>query len=270
VTRVEGVTYLVALMRKVAGEQTRFYAGRAGFVDADRAVECWRDIASANWHASASLAAARCPETLLVDIGTTTTDLVPIKGGAVAAQGYTDGERLTESELIYTGVVRTPVMAVAQEAPFMGRSQRISAERFATMADVYRLTSELPDDADPYPSADLRDKTPQESAARLARMLGRDASEADLATWAELARHFALCQLAQIEDAAQTLITREALDARAPVIGARCGRFLAERLAERFGRPYRNFADMIDCAPEKRDMAACCAPAVAVALLAEC
>ena len=118
----------------------------------------------------------------------------------MAARGYTDGERLAESELVYTGVVRTPVMAVARTAPFKGRMQRIAAERFATMADVWRLIGELPDDADPYPTPDLAGKSVEASAARLARMLGRDANEAGLRAFADLARHFADCQLAEIED----------------------------------------------------------------------
>ncbi|MGH6793285.1 MAG: hydantoinase/oxoprolinase family protein [Methyloceanibacter sp.] len=267
--RAEGVAYLVALMRKATGEQALFYGGRAGFLDADRAVERWRDVASANWLASTMHAAAHCAEGLFVDIGTTTTDLIPLKAGAPVAHGHTDGERLTEGELVYSGVARTPVMAVAQAAPFQGLMQRIAAERFATMADIYRLTGDLPDDADPYPAADLRGKTVPESAARLARMLGRDASEADLPAWVEVARYFAACQLAQIEAAARELIAREKLDATAPVIGGGCGRFLAKRLAERLGRPYRDFAETIACTPEARDMAARCAPAVAVALLRE-
>jgi probable H4MPT-linked C1 transfer pathway protein len=266
--RAEGVAYLVGLMRKATGDRTQFYAGRAGFLDAERAIERWRDVASANWLASATLTAAHCAEGLFVDAGTTTTDLIPLKSGASVA-GHTDGERLTEGELVYSGAVRTPVMAVAQAVPFQGLMQRTAGERFATMADIYRLTGELPEDADPYPAADLRGKTKHESAARLARMLGRDASEADLPAWVDIARYFAACQLTQIEAAARELIAREDLDASAPVIGAGCGRFLAKRLAELLGRPYRDFAETIDCEPEMRDMAARCAPAVAVALLSE-
>jgi probable H4MPT-linked C1 transfer pathway protein len=205
---------------------------------------------------------------LLVDIGTTTTDVVPIKFGAVAARGKTDAERLTEGELIYCGVVRTPVMAIAQSVPFRGHPQRIAAERFATMADVFRLTGELAGDADPYPAADSRGKSGAESAARLARMLGRDASDAPISEWTALARYFADCELAAIEKAARAIAEREGIDPDAPLIGAGCGRFLAEQLALRLGRPYIDFADLIDVAPESREMAARCAPAVAVALLA--
>jgi (4-(4-[2-(gamma-L-glutamylamino)ethyl]phenoxymethyl)furan-2-yl)methanamine synthase len=267
--RAEGVAYLVDLMLRTVGTQTLLiYAGEAGFLDPEEAKRHTIEVASANWHATASLLARRHADALLVDAGTTTTDLIPIKAGKVAARGATDAERLIEGELLYTGVVRTPVMAVAHSAPFKGRVQRIAAERFATMADVLRLTGDLPVDADPYPAADQRGKSPEESAARLARMLGRDAGEAELTEWTALARYFADCQLAEIEHAARGLADRDALPLAAPVIGAGCGRFVASRLAERLGRPYLDFGDLIDAAPEARDMAVRCAPAVAVALLA--
>src|ERR1700752_3101167 len=51
------------------------YAGRAGFIAPEQAQGHWKDIASANWYASASLAARAVRTALLVDIGSTTTDL---------------------------------------------------------------------------------------------------------------------------------------------------------------------------------------------------
>ena len=266
--RTEGVAYLVELMQRVlAGQTLRVYAGNAGFLDPDDARHLALDVASANWHATAALIARRHPDALFADIGTTTTDLIPIRSGAVAARGATDAERLTEGELVYTGVVRTPVMAVAHSAPFKGRVQRIVAERFATMADVWRLTGDLPDDADPYPTADRRGKSAPENVARLARMLGRDASEAEFREWTALARYFADCQLAEIEHAARAVAERDVLPSDAPVIGAGCGRFAARSLAERLGRSYLDFGDLVDVTPEAREMAARCAPAVSVALL---
>ncbi|MGA7374103.1 MAG: H4MPT-linked C1 transfer pathway protein, partial [Methyloceanibacter sp.] len=133
---------------------------------------------------------------------------------------------------------------------------------------VWRLAGELPLDADPYPAADQRGKSVAESAARLARMLGRDGNDAGLTEWVALARYFADCQLAEIEHAARGLTERDALALNAPVIGAGCGRFVARRLAERLGRPSVDFGDLIDAATDTRDAAARCAPAVAVALLA--
>ncbi|HSD92250.1 MAG TPA: hydantoinase/oxoprolinase family protein [Methyloceanibacter sp.] len=266
--RIEGVAYLVDMMRNVTDGEALFYGSRSGLLDCIRAVERAAEVASANWHASASLIAHAVPDALLIDIGTTTTDLLPVKEGAVTARGYSDGERLTERELVYSGAVRTPVMAIARAAPFKGRMQGVAAERFATMADVWRLLGELPAGADPYPTPDLKGKSTQESAARLARMLGRDAGEVGLLAWVDVARYFADAQLADIEAAAAALLGREALTEEAPVIGGGCGRFIARLIAERLGRCYFDFAELIDCAPEAREMAAVCAPAVAVGLLA--
>ncbi len=266
--RTKGVAYLVEMMRKTIGGEAMFYAGRAGFVRNGAAVEHAYDVASANWHASAALIAQHVPDALFIDAGTTTTDLVPVKDGAVAAKAYSDGERLAMRELVYTGVVRTPVMAVTRTAPFDGRMQGIAAERFATMADVWRLLDALPAGADPYPTPDLAGKSPQESASRLARMLGRDAATVEHASIVALARHLGDCQLAEIEAAARALVARETLIAEAPVIGAGCGRFIARHVAARLGRRYRDFAELIDCAADAREMVAVCAPAVSVALLA--
>jgi probable H4MPT-linked C1 transfer pathway protein len=262
------VAYLVEMMRKTTDGEAMFYAGRAGFLRNGAAVERACDVASANWHACAAMIARDAPDALFIDAGTTTTDLVPLKGGAVAAQGYSDGDRLAMRELVYTGVVRTPVMAVARTAPFNGRMQGVAAERFATMADVWRLLGKLPAGADPYPTPDLKGKSKQESAGRLARMLGRDAAAVDFKAIVDLARYFADRQLAEIEAAALALVAREDLAAEAPVIGAGCGRFIARHVAERLNRRYRDFAELVDCAPGAREMIAVCAPAVAVGLLA--
>ncbi|HXG77739.1 MAG TPA: hydantoinase/oxoprolinase family protein [Methyloceanibacter sp.] len=267
--RVEGVAYLVEMMRNATNGEALFYAGRLGFLDCIRATESAHDVASANWHASAAFVAQSMSEALFIDVGTTTTDLIPLKGGEVAARGFTDGERLTERELIYSGAVRTPAMAMARSVPFRGRMQGVAAERFATMADVWRLLGELPANADPYPTPDLKGKTTQESAVRLARMLGRDLADAGLLAVTDAARYFAACQIAEIEAAAHHLCTREDLGAEAPVVGAGCGRFIAKHVANRLGRPYCDFIEIIACDASTGEIAAVCAPAVAVGLLVE-
>ena len=271
--RAAGVAYLTGLMRKEAGPDTLFYSLSDGLIGADQVRDHWQDVASANWHATAAFAARHEPDGLLVDVGTTTTDVIPLKDGRPCAIGKTDGERMTEGELIYAGVVRTPVMAIAQEAPFMGRMQGIAGERFATMADVYRITGELAEDADPYDTADGRGKSLDESAARLARMLGRDAEDAAFIAWKALAHFLGRKQLERIEADARAVIAREELSSDAPVIGAGCGRFLAEQVADRLERPYRDFTSIITCddTPDDnlRERAATCAPAVALALLAD-
>lgn len=268
-SRAQGVRALLETVEaSIGGVRLGVYASDGTFLTAADAKADPERVASANWHASARLAAAAVRDGLFVDIGSTTTDLVLLHSGAVAAHGLTDAARLETCELIYRGVVRTPVMAVVQRISIGGVESGIMAEYFATMADVYRLTGELPAHADQHPTADNRGKSPAESRVRLARMVGRDAAEAPPSTWDELARTIAAHQLGQIADGARRVTADAGLAARAPLIGAGVGRFLVPALGHRLERPYRDFADII-AAPDRSvaATAADCAPAAAVALL---
>lgn len=268
--RTDGVGQLSHWAEAKLEGRVRIYAGRGGFVSPAAAREATWDIASANWHATAALVGRHVPDALLVDIGSTTADLIPIVGGRPAARGYSDAERLETGELVYCGVVRTPLLAVADHAPFGGRRTRLMNETFANTADVYRLTGDLPDGADQQHSADLKGKSIPESETRLARMIGRDRAEGTARTWHDLARHFAEAQLRALQDAAAVLLSRPDIPAEAPVIACGAGGFLAERLAARLGRPCLGFTAAIARHIEGRtDWASTCGPAVAVGLLAQ-
>jgi probable H4MPT-linked C1 transfer pathway protein len=155
-------------------------------------------------------------------------------------------------------------MAVVQRVPFNGQMQRIAAEHFATMADVYRLTGKLDAAHDMSDSADGKGKSPQESARRLARMVGHDVEDAPLLAWQALAHFFANAQLQELVAATQTVAS--ALPVDAPIVGAGVGRAVVKQLAQKSGRAYIDFADLVQ--GEARDWAAVCAPAYSVAWLA--
>ena len=189
--------------------------------------------------ASAALVAARQPSAFLIDIGSTTTDLIPVHAGRVQARGKDDASRLVAGELVYTGVVRTPIMALVRRVPFAGKWNPVMAEYFATMADVYRLLGRLPEGADQHPAADGGEKTVEASARRLARMLGRDVDVAMLADWQELAGWLAQVQLRRIGHTVAALWSREQLPDNAPIVSAGVGRFLIPDLATRHKSPMR-------------------------------
>jgi probable H4MPT-linked C1 transfer pathway protein len=267
--RSQGVARLIETMTQaLPGSELRFYAGRSGFLSPREAQARPEEVASANWLASASLAAARMEEALFIDIGSTTTDILPIAAGQVEARGLTDATRLICEELVYTGITRTPVMALADAVPFEGARQRLMAEHFATAADVYRLTGQLPEGSDQHPAADGGAKDETGSARRLARMLGRDLESAGMEAWRRLAGYLAERQLQDIQEAAARVLSRGLIGASAPVLGAGIGRFLAAELAARSKRPYRDFAALVEGDEMVCARAACCAPAAAVALLA--
>src|SRR5207244_2262262 len=93
-------------------------------------------VAAANWAATARLVGRLIPDCLLVDVGSTTTDVIPIVGGAPATTSRTDLDRLREGELVYTGAVRTPVEAIAPTVPVRGRAVAVSAEGFGLSGAV--------------------------------------------------------------------------------------------------------------------------------------
>jgi (4-(4-[2-(gamma-L-glutamylamino)ethyl]phenoxymethyl)furan-2-yl)methanamine synthase len=268
--RAQGVKSILArFARQVPVGCTRVYAGPAGFLTPGDAAGKSDAVASANWAASAQLVAGFLQDALFVDIGSTTTDLVPIRGGVLRVRGFGDAQRLACEELVYTGVTRTPIMALADRIPFEGQWIPAMAEYFATTADVYRLTGELPEGADQLPAADNGGKTVRDSARRLARMIGRDVESAPLAQWKSCARQLANVQLLQIRQACERVLSRTVAVDRSPVVGAGTGRFMARKLAAQLGRRYRDFDTLITAAPGAASWASSCAPAVSVALLAQ-
>ncbi len=266
-SRAEGVAKICACAAAALGGEIHVYAGRAGFVPPRRAEAHVEDIAAANWHATASLCARVLKDGVLIDIGSTTTDIIPFSGGAVRTRGYDDTARLLARELVYTAAVRTPVMAVARDALFGSDRIPLMAEFFATMADIYRLSGELPGDADQGATADGRGKSQEESAARLARMIGRNLDDAPMTAWIAMAQDLRRSQIETLAGAARTVIATAGLPPGAPVVAAGAGAFLAEAVAASIGRPALAIAGAVIGAGPLARQASVCAPAVAVALL---
>jgi (4-(4-[2-(gamma-L-glutamylamino)ethyl]phenoxymethyl)furan-2-yl)methanamine synthase len=132
--------------------------------------------AAANWLALANLAARSIPDSrgLLIDIGSTTTDLIPLEHGRVAARGRSDTGRLQTGELVYAGVRRTPVCALATELPLRGIVTGLAAEIFASTLDVYLTLGDVADSPSDLSTADGRPATVEAARDRLARMVGAD------------------------------------------------------------------------------------------------
>ncbi|APH56581.1 Hydantoinase/oxoprolinase family protein [Granulibacter bethesdensis] len=260
-SRADGVTTLSARLAQSL-PRLKLYGGRAGWILPEHAGQHTDDIASANWHASASLAARHVRDGLLIDMGSTTTDLILLRDGKIADIGYTDAGRLESGELVYTGMVRTPVMAIASHAPLNGRITALTAEYFATAADIYRILGWLDEAADQYPSADGGAKSCEGSHRRLARMAGADAGDFSDTTMRSFAEWLHESQLRRIQDAAMLLLSNGPLSAEAPVIGAGIGIRVLEKLAARLGRPFQRFGNLPGLGGDGSF-----APAIAVAML---
>ena len=270
--REDGVTRLATLLAQRLPEPRFFDAGGA-WPRAAEAGAHWQDIASANWLATARHAALvhEADEGLLIDIGSTTTDLIAFGRGRVRASGRSDAERLQRGELVYHGVVRTPLCALAQRIGWRGVTSNVMNEFFATTADVYRLTGELDAEHDQHPSADNAPKDVAHTCARLARMIGLDGRDAGVDEWLAFAREWRTRQCDELRAQVARVAAAHALGPASVVVAAGCGAFLVPELVPGgwrvldYGRDVASIAAA--AAPVVASWARVSAPAVAVASL---
>lgn len=265
--REDGVQRIAAaLAQTFAPGRLHFFAGDAGWCGHDRVAAQWRHIASANWLATALHTAMRCAEhdAVLIDIGSTTTDIVALRRGRVLTRARTDAERLASGELVYAGVVRTPLCALAQRIAWRGSDFNVMNEFFATAADVYRTTGELDAAHDQAASADGAAKDSRATRQRLARMIGLDARDGTADDWLAFAREWKRHQLNALRIELARVKQLHDLADGTPLISAGCGDFLVRELGVDCSR-YADHAASVS--PRIASWAQVCAPSVAVAAL---
>ncbi|MSP86214.1 MAG: H4MPT-linked C1 transfer pathway protein [Methylotenera sp.] len=271
--RHAGVVQIAHFVAQKFSGNIMFYAGYDGFVPAGEVGAHAVSIASMNWLASVQYLAHNKSQALFLDIGSTTTDIALILEGKPCVLGFTDAMRLQTDELVYSGVVRTPLMAIAQKIAFAGHIVNVTAEHFATTADVYTLTGDLACTKNSAETSDGADKSVEACARRIARMIGWDAQDAPLPAWRNLAHAFKNAQLTQIKQAMLRKIALLEDHSDLCVVGAGAGDFLVATLAQELGLKYASIAQFIVVAQAAKNtdeaitMAALCFPAYAVACL---
>ncbi|MEM2933922.1 MAG: hydantoinase/oxoprolinase family protein [Halobacteria archaeon] len=131
-------------------------------------------IASVNWVATAYVLSKKLPSCILVDVGSTTTDIIPIVNGNIKAKGKTDLDRLISSELVYTGALRSNVAAIVRRIPIKGSLAGVSSEYFSITGDVNLILGKIKKRDYSCETPDGRGKTVREAMARLARVICAD------------------------------------------------------------------------------------------------
>jgi probable H4MPT-linked C1 transfer pathway protein len=165
----QGVNAILDAVTAAAGPTpVKVWRNDSRFVDVATARTTPLQVAAANWLALAVYAGCHAPvgPALLLDIGSTTADIVPLQNGKPVPRGRTDPERLQSQELVYTGVRRTPLCAL------LGTGG--AAELFATTLDVFLVLGSIAEDSTDTETADGRPATRAAAHARLARMVCAD------------------------------------------------------------------------------------------------
>ncbi|QEG21379.1 hydantoinase/oxoprolinase family protein [Mariniblastus fucicola] len=181
-SRRDGVTFIVHALENACHKrqlQPPLFAGTdLQFRDADAARIHWLETAASNWAIMATFASRFLPNQtgFVVDMGSTTSDIIPVHDGSVAAKGKTDSQRLRNGELVYVGSDRTPVCSVVDSLTFEGNHVPIAREFFATISDAMLVCGRTTEDPSDTDTADKRPRTVLAAAQRIARMVCEDVS----------------------------------------------------------------------------------------------
>lgn len=229
-SREEGVRELVGEVGRV-WKGALFLTLEGRLVGRKEALSRPLSVAASNWVASGLLVSRDFPDALFVDVGSTTTDLVPLVGGGVANLGCTDLERLRRGELIYTGVIRTPVPCVLREVEGVG----VAAENFSVMGDVYVLLGKLRPEDYSCETPDGRGKDPESCLRRLARSFCSDPEETGRGFLRRCALALHREQVRRVAEGMRRVAGRYGLDGCPAVLAGVGRRILGREAAKRAG-----------------------------------
>jgi hypothetical protein len=234
-TKEQGVlSILDALQRAADGRHTRVYVNDGSMVTPLVAGRRHAEVAAANWHALARFVGRfmELGPALLMDVGSTTCDVIPFRDGIPIHTGMTDTQRLITGELVYTGVQRSPLCAICQTVPYRDHLCPVAQELFATTVDVYVILGDLPESTGGDYTADGRPATKAYSRARLARSICADSERFNHRDAVAIAQAVAEAQTELLTAAVERILQRFDVASQSVVISGH-GEFLAQRAIER-------------------------------------
>lgn len=233
-TKTEGVKFILDQLTIGNQRDVLVWTTAGEFVTAEAARQQSMQVAAANWHALATWVGRyhlkpSASTSLLIDIGTTTTDIIPLTTSGPMTVGLTDTTRLQSGELCYSGIKRTPVCAIAHSVPFRDSYCPLAAELFATTLDIYLLLGDLPEDESDLETANGKPATRAAAHDRLVRMLCADRDEVSFEESVDIARFLADVQRQRLAGALERVVQRLGGSIESVIVSG-SGAFLARRL----------------------------------------
>jgi probable H4MPT-linked C1 transfer pathway protein len=238
----QGIKFIIGAV-DAAFPNALYLNNRGKFINRNQDI---RSLAAANWMASA-LVAGKKDDCIFVDLGSTTTDLIPVKHGRPLA-GETDFKRLGRHELLYRGILRTNIAALVNRLELGSVQYRLSSEFFAQTADVHLLLGNIKPEDYTCDTPDGYGKTIAEAARRLARVVCADTSELDNAEIMDIAGQIYERQRTELAEAMTMLALTHGIN---NVIGAGLGEFLIKDASRHAGLTCTLLSDIYGTAISK-------------------
>ncbi|MBN1358217.1 H4MPT-linked C1 transfer pathway protein [Candidatus Bathyarchaeota archaeon] len=235
----EGIAHVLACVEKAfAGLPVFVLDVDAKLRSVDAAMSEPLKVAAANWAATGWMVAQMVKTCVVMDVGSTSTSIIPVVDGCISAAGKNDLEKLMVGELVYTGSLRTNVAAIVRSVPLRGGKVRVSSELFAQSGDVHLVLGNISEEDYTTETADGRGKTRGEALARLARVVCADTEMLDEKEIEGIARYVYANQVEQVADGLKQVYSRvkSSTTKKVPVVVTGLGKtYLAGAAAHKVG-----------------------------------
>jgi probable H4MPT-linked C1 transfer pathway protein len=199
-TKREGVVDIANKVMEVVDVPVGFI-GQRGIMEYSDVLTSPMEVAAANWIATSPLAAMVAPNSIMVDTGSTTTDIIPIKDSMECAMGRTDLDRLATGELVYTGLLRTNVATLVDRLPLRDYWVRVASELFAITADVHLILGNIIEKDYTCSTPDAMGKSAEDSMQRIARVVCADLELLDMEEVEDMALFIYQNQVSHVAEA---------------------------------------------------------------------
>ncbi|MEA2069823.1 MAG: hydantoinase/oxoprolinase family protein [Asgard group archaeon] len=212
-TKKEGITKISKTIDKVflekgLAKKALIYSVSGRFLSRKKAISKWMEVAAANWHAAAKYIGLLYPNCIIIDIGSTTTDIIPVHRGNIVSKGRNDLTRLQNSELVYTGLLRTNVATIVSKISLHSKEIPVASELFATTGDVYFILGEITKKEFTTETVNNKPITKNYSSNRLARIICADTNMLNAEDICDIARQIKEQQFTKIQKALRIVQNR--------------------------------------------------------------
>jgi hypothetical protein len=227
----EGVRMIAEVVSSVFPDALYFSLdGR--FENFERLLRSPLHFSASNWLASARFLSGMEKNIIFIDAGSTTIDIIPVPAGLSPSSDF---ERLKKGELIFTGVLRTPLPAILKMVRVSGSWILPASEFFSVTGDVYLLLEKISPSEYIGETPDGKGKTRKDVLRRIARTICCDPDELSSAEILSIAEQVKDRQLATLIRNIRVVAGRYGLK---KIIGCGLGEFLIAEAAEKIGMEY--------------------------------
>lgn len=211
-SKKEGVLDISRQVMKTFDGKKVFFVTFDGLKNYDELQKDPLSAAAANWIGTTEIIKYVEKDCIFMDIGSTTTDIIPIKNQKEIALGHSDLERLSTGELIYTGMLRTNLTSITHTVPIHDKNTRVSSELFSITADVHRILNNIKEEEYTCPTPDGNKKDIVSCKRRLARLVCADLDTLEDEEIMKLAKYIEKKQIEQIYDGLKEVVDRTKIE----------------------------------------------------------